>query len=371
VRIGINGLLLTSRAGYRQTGVSRYIERLISALPDAMSEAELLAYTSRGIELPADVQRRSPPFSVERPAVRIAWEHVALQLLARRDRLDLFHGPVNALPIGMPVPSVVTVHDLAFLRWKNQVTARRYRYLSWSVRRAVAQAAQVIAVSEATKQDLIDLLGLNSAKISVTPLGVDDRFQPANHAAVRVFRERRGLPRPYVLTVCTLEPRKNLPRLLEAFSRLRGELEHDLIIVGPEGWLGGELHETLGRLELRDRVRLTGFVPDDELPLWYNAADVMAFPSLYEGFGLPVLEAMACGTPVLTSGVSSLPEVAGESAAYVEPESVESIAAGIASLLRNKAERERMSRLGLARAKKFTWQRTAELTADVYRGALS
>lgn len=367
MRIGINGLLLTGQAGYRQTGVSRYIERLVAAMPEAMSDAALLVYAGRGIALPSGVTGKFAPIPMERPAVRIAWERAALPLLARANRLDLFHGTVNTLPPRLSCPAVVTVHDLAFLRWPEQVPVSRHRYLSAAVPDAVRRAARVIAVSEATKRDLVELLGVAGEKIAVTPLGVEERFSPPAAEALGAFRERKGLDRPFILTVCTLEPRKNLPRLLEAFARLRSELPHQLVIVGPEGWRTGALRETLAGLRLDDRLRLTGFVPDDELPLWYAAADLFAFPSLYEGFGLPVLEAMACGTPVVTSKASSMPEVAGDAAVYVDPESVEAIAEGIRVIARDAALRDRAARAGADRSRGYTWQRTARLTAEVYR----
>lgn len=369
MRIGINGLLLTGQAGYRQTGVARYIERLVTALPTVMPDAELLVHVGRGVTLPPGVEARRAWVPTERPPARLAWERAALPILARRDRLSLFHGTVNTLPAALPCPAIVTVHDLALLRWPEQVPARRFRYLSRAIPHAVRRAARVLAVSEATKRDLVELLKVPSEKIAVTPLGVDERFHPVSKVELGGFRERHGLTRPFLLTVCTLEPRKNLPRLLEAFALVR-DTDRQLVIVGPEGWLTGGLRETLERLDLRNRVRLTGFVPDDELPLWYNAADLFVFPSLYEGFGLPVLEAMACGAPVVTSNISSLPEVAGDAAIYVEPESVESIAKGIEAALGNSETRERMSRIGVRRAREFTWRRTAELTAAAYREVL-
>ncbi|MCC6793059.1 MAG: glycosyltransferase family 4 protein [Thermomicrobiales bacterium] len=369
MRIGINGLLLTGQSGYRQTGVSRYIERLIAALPAAMPDAELIVYSGRGAVLPSGAMAKRTLVPMEHPAVRIAWERAALPIFARVNRLDLFHGTVNALPAWLPCPSVVTVHDLAFLRWPEQVPVRRYQYLARATRDAVRMASRVIAVSEATKRDIVELLNVRAEKVAVTPLGVDGRFRKPSPGVLAAFRQKQGLERPFFLTVCTLEPRKNLPRLLEAFAQVKDDLPHTLVVVGPEGWRTGALKTTLDRLDLGERLILTGFVPDDDLPLWYSLADVFAFPSLYEGFGLPVLEAMGCGAPVLTSNVSSLPEIAGDAAVYVDPRSVDGIAEGLARLGTDAALRERLGAAGATRAEAFTWRRTAELTASIYREA--
>jgi glycosyltransferase involved in cell wall biosynthesis len=370
VRIGVNALLLSKRADYRRTGVSRYVERLMTALPGAMLDAELVAYAGPGVTLGPGVTVRPAPAGMERPQLRIPYERVVLPILARRDRLGLFHGPVNALPRGLPCRSVVTIHDLALLRWPDQVTGKRYHYLTRAIRDAARLADRVIAVSEATKLDIVELLDVPADRISVTPLGVDARFRRPTFDALAAFRKRAGIAGPYVLAVGTLEPRKNLIRLLRAFATLAGELPHQLVVVGPQGWRHAELREVVGMLDLGDRLRLTGFVPDDDLPFWYAAADLFVLASLYEGFGLPLLEAMACATPVVTANVSSMPEVAGEAAVYIDPLSVDSIAEGIRRALTSRDVQRRLAQAGVARARDFTWTRTAELTAAVYREAL-
>lgn len=367
MKVGINGLLLSGHAGYRQTGVSRYVSRLAAALPEAMPDDDLLVYTGRGVEVP---NARRAPVDLERPEIRVLWERAMVPLLAQRDRLDLFHGTVNTLPRGLRCRSVVTVHDLAFLRWPEQVPRKRYRYLSRAVPAAVSAAHRVIAVSAATKFDVVDLLGVDPAKVAVVPLGVEERFQPAPASEVTQHRVNKRLNRPFLLTVGTLEPRKNLPRLLEAFATVQHEIPHDLVLVGPEGWLTGSMHERIAALRLGDRLKLTGYVPDDELPVWYSAADALVVPSVYEGFGLPALEAMACGCPVIVSDRSALPEVTGNAAELVDPDSVESIAAGLRRVAIDPGRRRHLAAAGVGRAAGFTWRRTAELTAAVYREAI-
>lgn len=292
-----------------------------------------------------------------------------LPVEARRSRLQLFHGTVNVVPRGLPCPSVVTIHDLAFLRWPEQTPARRYRYMAREVASAARRAARVIAVSESTKVDVVELLGVDSDRVVVTPLGVEERFRPLADDDHASFLADQGIVRPYILSVGTLEPRKNLPRLLRAFGELSHEIPHDLVLVGPEGWLTEEIHHALQSPALAGRVRLTGFVDDDELAAWYSLADLFVFPSLYEGFGLPVLEAMACGAPVVTSAVSSLPEVAGEAAVMVDPHDPSAIADGMRRVLTNPALSADLRERGVRRAAAFTWERTAQRTAAVYREA--
>lgn len=370
MRVGINALLLSEQPGYRRSGIGRYLDRLLVALLTALGDDELVAYAGRSISPSHPALARSwraAWVSTECPPLRIAWEHAALPLAARRDRLDLFHGPMTVLPRFLPCPSVVTVHDLAFLRWPEQVPARRYRYLAAGVRAATKRAARIIAVSASTKADITALLDVDPSRVAVTHLGVDARFRPPSPEARAAFREQQELDKPYVLAVGNLEPRKNLPALLRAFARLAPEVPHDLVLVGAEGWLTGEIHATLDVLRLGGRVRMTGFVGDDELPIWYGAADLFVFPSRYEGFGLPVVEAMACGTPVITSNLSSLPEVAGDAAVLVDPADDAAIADGMRRVLTDGDLAGELRRRGRGHAAGFTWERTAEQTVAVYR----
>jgi glycosyltransferase involved in cell wall biosynthesis len=369
VRVGVNALLLSEQPGHRRSGIGRYLDRLLTALPTALGGDELVVYAGSDAGPPhpalASSWRRAR-VSADRPPLRIAWEHAMLPIAARRDRLDLFHGTMNVLPRFLPCPAIVTIHDLAFLRWPDQVPARRYRYLSAGVAAAAGRAARIIAVSESTKTDVVELLAVDPARISVTPLGVDARFRPPSPEERTAFRERQNLVQPYLLAVGNLEPRKNLPGLLRAFARLAPEVPHDLVLIGAEGWLTGEFHSTLAGLRLGERVRMTGFVSDEDLPLWYGAADLFVYPSLYEGFGLPVVEAMACATPVVTSNTSSLPEVAGDAALLVAPAD-DALALGIRRVLTDPALAHDLRRRGQARAAEFTWERTAERTVAVYR----
>ena len=370
IRIGINGLLLSGQAGYRQSGIDRYLRGLLSALPDALPNGDLIVYAEAGAIDPEgrfDLQT-APSFTRSR-ALRIAWEQTGLPRAASKDQLDLFHGTAFTLPNRLLSPGVVTIHDLAFLKWPEQVPKRRAAYLSRAVRSATKRAVRVIAVSEATKRDVVELLQIDPARIDVTPLGVDPRFRRPCGEELVAFRQRNGLTRPFVLAVGTREPRKNLPALIRAFAAIAGDVPHELIHAGGAGWLTGEIDRAIRETAIGDRIRFVDFVPHAELPRWYSAADCFVMPSLYEGFGLPLLEAMACGTPCLASDRSSLPEVGGDAAMYSAADA-DSIAAALGTLLHDAELRHRLHEAGPPRAASFTWQRTAERTASSYRKAL-
>lgn len=369
MRIGINGLLLSSESGYRQSGIDRYLRGLLSALPEALGDDNLTVFSEPGVIDPEGrfELRLAPSFTRNR-ALRVAWEQTGLPRAIKQEKLDLFHGAAFALPSRLPVPGVVTIHDLAFWRWPDQVPKRRGVYLARAVVAATKKAARVIAVSEATKADVAELLHVDPERIDVTPLGVDTRFRRAPGEAIVAFRRRHELEHPFILAVGTREPRKNLPALVRAFASIADSVPHDLIHAGGAGWLTDELDVAVAEANLGGRVRFLDYVPHDELPLWYSAADCFVMPSLYEGFGLPLLEAMACGAPCIATNRSSLPEVAGDAALLCEPDD-DAIATALSDVLHDGELRLRLHEAGPPRAAEFTWQRTAELTAASYRKA--
>ncbi len=370
MRIGLNARLVGTGRTYRRAGVSRYIASLIEHLPAALGPADDLVVVGRPDE------ESEPSSTLDRlrqhPVARIAWEQTALPLTARRGRWDLTHSPVNVAPVLPSGRSVVTVHDLAFIIAPETMPAGRRQYLTALTAHSVRHAARVIAVSASTGRDLTAHFGVDPDRITVTPLAAEPWFRPTAPAVLAAFRERVGLGRPYVLSVGTREPRKNTALLVRAFATLAGEIEHDLVLVGPEGWMGGELDRALADLPgaVRSRVRLTGFVDDEELPLWYGAADVFAYPARYEGFGLPVLEAMACGVPVVTSDVSSLPEVAGDAGLLIDPSSVDDLAAAIRRVIDEPGLAGDLRKRGLERASRYSWAETARLTVSAYHAAI-
>jgi glycosyltransferase involved in cell wall biosynthesis len=356
MKVGINTSLRGTGGDYRQTGVGRYVTELTRALHATAAPDDRLV----------ELGRRLGPAG-RRATARIAWEQTLLAADIARHRLDVFHGPVNALPVAMRTPGIVTVHDLGFLRYPRAVPAARRAWLVGAVRHSARAADRIIAISQHTADDLIAWLGIDPGKVRVIPLASSPGIRRLTGAELRVFRLKYDLERPHILAVGTLEPRKNLALLLRAFAAIRDDVPHRLVLVGPEGWLDDELRERVRDLDLGDRLVMTGFVGDEALGGWYSSADLVAVPSRYEGFGLPLLEAMACGAPVVASNASALPEVGGDAAVYVDAGDEAAWAATLLDLLRDPAERERMSAAGLARAAEFSWEATAEATWDVYR----
>lgn len=356
MRIGINAALVGARKGYRQTGVSRYISELVYGLEGIMQPADKLMLLGR-----------SPEVIAEHPSARILWEQAGLPLSIAAHRLDVFHGPMHVLPMMMRVPGVITIHDLAFLKFPDQLPASRRSFLVTATRLSARKARRIITVSQNTAADVLDWLKLPEERVVAIPLAPSPRVQPVEGRSLDVFRMKWSIERPYIIAVGTLEPRKNLPTLLRAFAKIKDQVEHDLVLVGPEGWLTGELHRTLAELDLGDRVRLTGFVSDEELGGWYSGADLFCFPSFYEGFGLPSVEAMRCGTPVLASDTSSFPEVVDDAGVLISPHDVDAWAEAMRDLLHSPAQMAELRERGLARAETFSWSRTAEETYRVYQ----
>jgi glycosyltransferase involved in cell wall biosynthesis len=298
--------------------------------------------------------------------VRILWEQLIAPVVARR--LDVFHGLAYALPLALRCPGVVTVHDLSFMRYPELFNRANRMYLSVATRLAVRQAARVVAVSESTKRELVELFGVSPQKVVAIPNGVEPSFRPLPRDEVEAFRRAKGLPERFILHLGTLEPRKNIGLLIRAFARLGGD--HALVLAGGRGWLYETIFAEVRALGLEGRVLFPGFVPFEEQPLWYNAAAALAYPSLYEGFGLPPLESMACGTPVVCAETSSLPEVVGDAGLLVGSRDEAGLTLALGRLTEDASLHARLSEAGLARARLFSWDDVARRTVDVYRSAL-
>lgn len=374
-RVGLNAHLLSLTGTYRGAGINGYIYQLLRHLP-ADAEARLFEYIAYlhdpGFAPVAGLGVARARWDTRKPWRRIVWEQTRLAALARE--LDLLHGLAFATPIACACPTVVTVHDLSFYRYPQAFRRFNRAYLGWITRVSVRKAARVIAVSESTRQDVISFCGVPGERVIVVPNGVAQEFCPADARATAAFRQRKGLPERFILFLGTLEPRKNIVRLLEAYAQIvRERAVGDtpmLVIAGAKGWFYETIFARVAQLALTERVIFPGFVPADELPWWYRAAELFVYPSLFEGFGLPVLEAMACGTPGITSNVSSLPEVAGAAALLVAPEDTAALAAAMARVLDEPGLAAQMRAAGLQQAAHFPWTRTARETASVYRAVL-
>jgi len=354
-------------------GIGTYTRNLLRHLAriDRESEYVLLCHASDlaiGGELGPNfrtVLEPSPNYSL-REQLHVPW-------VLHRERPDLFHAPHYVLPPAARCRSVVTIHDCIHLMFPQYLPSRAaYAYARASMWSAVRRSHRILTVSEASKRDIIHLFDVPPEKIVVVYNAIDERFRevPSEEHIARV-RERYQLQHEFVLYVGNIKPHKNLVRLIEAFDmlRARGFDQLKLLIIGDEISKLPALRRAVHSHKLHKHVRFLGYLPDETLAALYRLASVFVFPSLYEGFGLPPLEAMACGTPVVTSNVSSLPEVTGDAAVLVDPYDVESIAAGIERVLTDRVLSEELRRKGVARAREFSWERSVARTRQVYQEA--
>jgi glycosyltransferase involved in cell wall biosynthesis len=374
MHIAINAHLLAHTRSFRRAGVSNYVEALLTHLGLIDQQNRYTVYTTRGIDgralsLPPNFAVRPSRLPTINPRVRIPWEQLLAPLLLRLGHADVFHGVLNVAPLFCPSPSVITIHDLAFLSFPQTFRRLNRAYLTWATRVSARRATRILAVSEATKQEIVRLLGIPPERIVVTYDACEERFAPPDPAALEAFRRRAGLPERFILFVSTLEPRKNVPTLLDAYARIAGSTDAPLIIGGGKGWLYDAIFAKAEALGLGDRVRFVGFIASEDLPLWYAAATVFTLPSLYEGFGMPLLEAMACGTPVVTTTSSSLPEVVGDAGITVPPTDADALGAALLQVLSDAELRADMRERGLRQAQRFSWRTTAEHTLKAYQDA--
>ena len=310
-------------------------------------------------------------FSHESHPLGDFWEHFILPVRLMKKGIDIFHGPASLIPFRKDhYRVVVTIHDLVAFLFPETIPLKYGAYMRFLLRQAVKRANKIISVSYHTRQDLIEILKVPAEKIIVIHEAPSPIFRPYDPIEVRTFlKERYGIQKKYIYHLGNIEPRKNLIVLLEAFTRVCRELgpEVQLVVSGQKGWLIRSLSHFLKNYPNRDQVLFTGYVPVEELPFFMNGAELFVFPSLYEGFGLPVLEAMSCGTPVISSNRSSIPEIIGSAGILIDPTDTRELADRIIFLLRNKEERMRLSLLGREQAAGFSWEDVARKTLDVYR----
>ncbi len=383
MHIGINAQLLSLGQNYRNGGVSRYIRYLLTEIAKRPGNNHYTVFVNgeKVIEqLEAEhthsphIMYRATPWPESRPAVRIAWEQIVLPSLLQRMHIDVLHSPVNVLPEVVPqrCATVITLHDLAFLRFPEVLTrAKRIYHRTFTVR-SMKHATMLITVSDSTQQDAHELVGIPYDRMRTVYTCIDERFSNViEDDKIRAFRIQKGLSDGYILYLGTLEPRKNIPTLIDAYAQLRQDytIRQKLVVAGSKGWLYDAIFAKVQQLGLEETVLFPGFVPDTEQALWYQAADAFVYPSLYEGFGLPVAEALACGTPVVTSNVSSLPEAGATLALTVDPHAIHALVQAIYQALTDQEYRERCRTLAPSIAQQFSAQRMAENTTTTYERA--
>jgi glycosyltransferase involved in cell wall biosynthesis len=369
--IALNAQLLSGEESYRSAGIHRYLLNTLVNLPKVDPALSFTVFTGKARLPDADrwtVRRSRLPTGSA--AGRIVWEQALAPLALARVRPDLLHGMAFALPLLWGGPSVVTIFDLSFLRYPDRLSTSRRLYLRLITRFSAHRAHRVLAISQSGKAEIAALLGVPSGKIDVAVPGVEPDFCPLPVRQVADFRVRYGLPGRFILYLGTLEPRKNLEILLRAYADLPQRGVVKLLLVGGKGWQTEPIFALIEQLGLADDVVTPGFVPRETLPLWYNASEVFVYPSVYEGFGLPLVEAMACGVPVVASNTTSLPEAVGQDGLLLPPDDVGAWSSALAALLDDAPARADLAARGQRRARQFTWERTARQTVLSYHRAL-
>jgi glycosyltransferase involved in cell wall biosynthesis len=369
MRIAINTLpLLDNKAG-----AERYTQNIIQYLfsGDPVNQYHLiLSRINQYFYQTGQVGPRQTVLNLDtrKKWIRILAEQIILPRLLKREGADLLFSPCNIGPRNPPVPMVITLFDLHWLRFPELFSPLRLAYLRRALTWSARQAEAVLTISENSKKDLISLLSVPEEKITVTYVGLDPLFRKIPpQSELQELRRRYGLKNRFILSVGQLHKRKNVPGLLQAYRRLAAHsaLNVQLVLAGGEGDGAAEVREAVRQIG-PDRVILTGCLTDEDLLRFYHAAECLVYPSFYEGFGLPVLEAMACGCPVITSNVSSLPEVAGEAALLVDPQRIETITTALVSLLTNPGLSQTLIQKGFEQARRFTWEAAARKTLDVF-----
>ncbi|MGI6368081.1 MAG: glycosyltransferase family 4 protein [Anaerolineae bacterium] len=368
MRIGID----FTAAVRQQAGIGRYTRSLVRALAELdQSTAYVLLSAGRDPDpapWPENFERRELPLTDRH--LSILWQKLRIPLPVEvfTGGISLFHSPDFVLPPVLCGRTALTIHDLSFLRLPECSSPGLLAYLNDAVPRSIKRADLLLADSESTLNDLVALMGVDLGRIRVVYPAVDSTFRPADHQEIARMRERHALQGPYILSLGTLQPRKNYVRLIQAYHRLRMEqhIPHSLVIGGGPGWLDQPIYDTIAELDLQEHVRLLGFVDEADLPALYSGAEVFAFPTLYEGFGIPVLEAMACGTPVVCSNTSSLPEAAGDAGLLFEPTDTDALADALLRGISDSALRARLISSGYAQATRYTWKESAQRLHAAY-----
>lgn len=355
-----------------RTGIFTYTKQLITALLklDRKNQYTLIHYRKVGEDLYRKTNELIVPL-YEIPFWREIRKAIVLPLLISRERLDIIHEPraFNPYLFSSHTKKILTIHDLSTFVYPSMHTKSNVLRMNCSVSASLRKADRIIAVSKHSKREVLRLFHIDEERIEVIYEGVDARFKPIKKC--EGIKKKYGIVGRFILFLGTLEPRKNVNGLIKSFYKLKKMgIEHKLVVAGPEGWKCRDLKETIKQVGLLKEVILPGYVHDDDLPALYSASDLFVYPSLYEGFGLPPLEAMACGTPVVTSNTSSLPEVVGDAAIMVDPNDLNSLADAMYKLLTDEDLAQDMVKKGLRQARFFSWNEAARKTLKVYEDVM-
>lgn len=362
------------RPEYEGYGIQTQLLGLLAAMARIDHAHELVLLVDPDQQLPEALDRqrfRLAPLAprTQRSLSRLWWDHLGVGLLCRQIGADALYGPAHVRPLYAPCPSVVLVPDMIYHRFPEQWAWSDQAYFRLAVSALTARATAIVAMSESTRRDLRRFTSAPDDRISVIYPGVPTGFEIVPEAIARGVRGRYGLNKPFILYAGSSHPRKNLAGLLEAFSQISADLPHQLVLVGPRTWRTEALDAQIAAAEAAGWVRGLGIVPEDDLRMLYNQADLFVLPSLFEGFGFPALEALACGCPTITSDVSSLPEVVGDAAVLVPPGDTNALASAIRQVLGESELRERMRRLGPEQARRFSWEKSARQTLGLLERA--
>ena len=353
-------------------GAGVYTFQLVRALAAAPGEHRLVVFARAGLfdDLPAEhANVQVVPVDTSSRAARLAWEQAILPVLLRRLRIDVLHSPHHHTPVAaIGVRRVVTFHDVTFLLLPERYPLARRLYMEAVTRASARIARAIITPSQTVRNEVVRRLGVPKERVVAIYEAAAPQYVPSGEDEIGRMRWKYHLPNEYILSVGSLEPGKNRPRLIRAYARLREQgLDCPLVIVGQQGWRYEGEAELVRGLGLSDHVRFLGYAPGDDMPALYSGATLFAFPSLCEGFGLPVLEAMACGTPVVTSNVSATAEVAGDAALLIDPHDTGALAEAMWRVLSDGSLRTDLRARGLGRAQAYSWARAARDTLAVYQ----
>jgi glycosyltransferase involved in cell wall biosynthesis len=368
MRIAIDASTISTQGGPRT-----YVLGLLEALLQIDKENEYIVYYNDPVHLGRFPKAREIVLRGISPVARLWREHVLLPLACRREKIDLLHCPKSAIPFFSSCPVVVTLHDLIPLSHPETEKFAARVYWRLQIPNAAKRSDFIITDSEDARKEIINDFNVAPERIKAIMLGFDPAMLELRDQNTGVtVRDRYGLPERYILYVGTIQPRKNIDSVIEAYFALRLESPTvpKLVIVGRKGWLYDSLFRRISELALTDKVIFTGFIPDEDLPFIYDGAQVFIYISLFEGFGLPPLEAMACGVPVVVSNTTSLPEVVGDAGISVMPTDIEAIVSALKTVLDNSEIAEKMKKKGLERARSFSWERCARETLEIYSIAI-